>query len=155
MAGRRLPSSLATHVRACKLFQSGQRCATCPEAGAAACPLRDIEDVPAFVLARARRAGAYHARRRGHDKHDKWAAPWPVGAAAAAAANGGQVARGTLSRGGCFDGANVPSPVVLPWFIARGCAAGVVGGGFHEEWQCGALGCFVACGLCDRQRGEG
>jgi len=58
MAGRRLPSSLATHVRACKLFQSGQRCATCPEAGAAACPLRDIEDVPAFVLARARRAGA-------------------------------------------------------------------------------------------------
>ena len=56
MAARRLPSSLATHVRACSLFQSGQRCATCPEAGAEGCPLKDIEDVPAFLLERARRA---------------------------------------------------------------------------------------------------
>ena len=56
MAARRLPSSLATQVRACSLFQSGQRCATCPEAGAEGCPLKDIEDVPAFLLERARRA---------------------------------------------------------------------------------------------------
>ena len=53
-AGRRLPSSLATYARECSLFRSGQRCATCPEAATAACPIRDIEDVPAHLLSRAR-----------------------------------------------------------------------------------------------------
>lgn len=52
MTARRMPSSLATHARTCGLFLSGQRCATCPEAASDGCPIKDIEDVPAHILAR-------------------------------------------------------------------------------------------------------
>ena len=55
---RRMPSSLATQTRACALFRGGQRCATCPEAATDRCPIKDIEDVPAHLLARSRLVGA-------------------------------------------------------------------------------------------------
>jgi hypothetical protein len=53
MGSRRLPSSLATHLHRCALFRSGQCCSTCPQAGKDACTIKDIEDVPAHLLARA------------------------------------------------------------------------------------------------------
>ena len=41
---RRLPSPLASQMKCCTLFTSGQRCATCPSKNKNGCPLPDIED---------------------------------------------------------------------------------------------------------------
>lgn len=54
---RRLPSSLAHQLKCCKLFTTGQRCATCPSKGSNPCPLPDIEDclLPRQLAAQASR----------------------------------------------------------------------------------------------------